>query len=335
MKYLLLPFSWLYGFLTYCRNTLYDRGFLKTYKSSLKTIIIGNLQVGGSGKTPMTAYLYELFCGRYKTSILLRGYGRKTKGLIEANDASDTISIGDEAVWYKKHLKDSRVIVSESREAGLKYLEKTDTQLVLLDDALQHRSVTADITMLLSDYSMPYYEDYPMPFGRMREYRTGDKRADIIIITKCPKDLNLEKKIDIIKKVNPLDHQTVFFTSLEIGQPYPLKGDGKLEDASYKQIVALSAIANPDSFESGCRQFCNDVKSRRFRDHHAYSKRDVDELNVELTGDSIVMTTEKDAVKLLEKGLFEMIEEDRYYVLPVRPFFLFDEEKKFKQSIRF
>ncbi len=176
-KYLLMPFGWLYGSIASLRNRLYDRKVFESYESALKTIVIGNLQVGGSGKTPHTALLYNFLKGQYKIGILSRGYGRKTRGLQVADDTSDAGQIGDEPLWYHKTLTGAKVVVAESRKAGLQYLEQQGLNLVLLDDAYQHRAVTCTINLLLTDYHLPYYNDHVMPYGRLREWKTGDKRA--------------------------------------------------------------------------------------------------------------------------------------------------------------
>jgi len=333
MKFLLLPFSWLFGVLTYIRNWLYNRGYIKTYKSSIKSIVIGNLQVGGSGKTPMTAYLFDELKSHFKIAILSRGYGRKSKGLLVANASSSPADIGDEPKWYYDHLIGSTVVVAEKRQLGLQYLETTDNNLVLLDDAYQHRAITADCYLLLSEYSNPYFKDYPMPYGRMREYRTGDKRADAIIITKCPANLNIQEKIDSIKKINPLDGQEVYFTSLQAFKPVALKGNKEFNANDYHSIIALSGIANPSSFLDMCSSFGKTVIEKSFKDHHTYTSQDIASIESMISQGVCVICTEKDAVKLKEKDLFNDLSENAYFSLPVRPYFLFDEANKFKQCI--
>lgn len=331
MKFLFLPFSWIYGLVAWIRNKLYDRKILKSYKSPLKTIVVGNLQVGGSGKTPLTAYLYKWLSAYYRCAILSRGYGRRTKGLIEAGPDANAWIIGDEPYWYFKHLKDARIVVSEKRKAGLKYLETKDSRLVLLDDAFQHRAVQGDISIVLSEYSKPYYNDYPLPFGRMREYRTGDKRADIIIMTKCPMKLTLQEKIGIIQHINPLEDQHIFFTTIVKGRTYPLRGNKPLESVAYNHIIALSAIANPDSFVAMCWEYTNHVTKLSYRDHYEYSETDVERFKSMLDDDTVIICTEKDAVKL--ENFVSLIPENKFFVLPIEMQFLFHEEAKFKKLV--
>jgi tetraacyldisaccharide 4'-kinase len=334
MKFILLPFSWLFGLITSLRNVLYDKGIFKAYQSSLKTIVIGNLQVGGSGKTPMTAYLYELFNARYHTAILSRGYGRSSSGLIEAVPDSTAETIGDEPLWYYRQLKNARVVVAEKRQEGLQYLESCDTQLVLLDDAYQHRAVKADVYLMLSEYNKPYFQDYPMPYGRLREYRTGDKRADCIIMTKCPANLRLEDKVKTIQAINPIDGQEVFFTGLSAGTPIDVKGKTSFADIDFDHVIALSGIASPDSFIAFCQSFGKPVLACSYRDHHSYTAEDIKTVLKDAGSKSIIICTEKDAVKLSAPGLIKEFGQVPLFSLPVRPYFLFDEEDKFKKVLK-
>lgn len=332
LKFLLLPFSWLYGFITFLRNKAYDRKFFKSYHSDLNTIVVGNLQVGGAGKTPMTAYLFHLLGGGADIAILSRGYGRKSKGLFFANEQSSPNEIGDEPYWYHHVLKAPKVVVSESRSAGLKFLEKANVKNVILDDAYQHRAIQADVYLLLSEYAHPYYKDYPLPYGRLREYRTGDKRADFIIFTKCPPDLNIEKKIAMISKCNPADHQQVFFTTLKYGALNPVKGDRQIVKGEYKRIIAVSGIASTSSFLDHCKEMSPSVIEKSFGDHHDYNEADIKAINELLDNETIAVCTEKDMVKLQSNWL-HLIPENKYYSLPVETSFLFHEDQKFAHSL--
>jgi tetraacyldisaccharide 4'-kinase len=333
MRFLLFPFSWIYGFVTYVRNKLYDQGVFASYKAGIRTIVIGNLQVGGAGKTPMTAFLFKYLSADYNTAILSRGYGRKTRGLIEAGVKSSAREIGDEPVWYKRTLDNATVVVAEKRKEGLQYLEQGDTSLVLLDDAYQHRSVTCDIYLLLTDYHTPYYRDFPLPAGRLREYRTEDKRADIIVVTKCPETMTLQDKVDRIQSINPYDYQHVFFTSVKPGRPYLLKGNKDAGTIRYNKIIAMSGIANPGSFVQSCKQFNRAVEALSFRDHHAYTLQDIDKAKSLAGNETIIMITEKDAVKLSDPQLLAAIPDNLFMVLPIEVGFLFGEENKFREII--
>lgn len=294
--------------------------------------MVGNLQVGGAGKTPMTAYLYKLLGAGSHTAILSRGYGRESKGLLFANENSNPKDIGDESYWYYNVLKAPKVVVSESRSTGLKFLEKANVRNVILDDAYQHRAIQADVYLLLSEFANPYYKDYPMPYGRLREYRTGDKRADFIIITKCPPNLSIEKKIEMIGKCNPADHQEVFFTTLKYGSLRPIKGNHQVTKGEFNRIIAVSGIASTQSFLNHCKELAPQVMDKSFGDHHKYSETDIKEINGLLDNDTIVICTEKDMVKIQSEWM-SLLPENKYYSLPVETGFLFQEDLKFAHSL--
>ena len=334
MRFLLLPLSYLYGAIGALRNMLYDRGIFKSYQSRLKTLVIGNLQVGGSGKTPMTAWLYGYLSPHYSTAILSRGYGRSTRGLLVADKQSSADSIGDEPLWYYQHLPNAQVVVSEKRQLGLQYLETTSTELVLLDDAFQHRAITANVYLMLSEYSRPYYNDYPMPYGRLREFRHGVKRAHGIIISKCPAELSLEEKIAMIKAINPDEHQSVFFTGLKADKPVALKGSAAFDIRNFDRIIALSGIASPASFHAFCHSFGLPVEVQAYGDHHQYTATEIQALLKQLTARTCILCTEKDAVKLSAPVLSTLWPDNLLFSLPVQPYFLFEEEDKFKRFLK-
>lgn len=334
IRYLLLPLSWVYGLLAWLRNKAFDAGVFQSYQSPLLTVVVGNLQAGGAGKTPMTAYLYGLLSPVYKTAILSRGYGRRSSGLIEAGPGCSPESIGDEPYWYYTYLNQARVLVSERRAKGLRYLEQTDAALVLLDDAYQHRAVRCDVQLLLSEYARPYYTDYVLPAGRLREFRNGDRRADFIILSKCPENLSLQDKISAISQINPLDHQMVFFTGLKPSGPRPLKGNAGFETLAPRQLLALSGIASPASFTELCLRLAPDVRALSYGDHHAYTPADIAYILEQAEADRVILCTEKDAVKLSQPDLLNLIPENRIFVLPVKPYFLFEEEARFNAAVK-
>jgi tetraacyldisaccharide 4'-kinase len=329
-----MPFGWLFGTITSLRNRLYDKGVLKSYQSGLKTIVVGNLQVGGSGKTPHTAMLFQWLSNYYKVGILSRGYGRKTKGLLVADETSSAETIGDEPFWYHRTLPNASVVVAEERKLGLAYFEKNGTELVLLDDAYQHRAVTCNLNILLSDYKLPYYNDHVMPYGRLREWKTADKRAHIIIITKCPANLKLEKKIEMIQAINPFDYQHVFFTGIKAHKPFVMKGSIDFENNNNGRLIAMSGIANPASFASQCELLNKHVVPYNFSDHFDYTAADIAKLLKTLGQADVVMVTEKDASKLLKPELLKLIPDNKFYVLPVEIYFLFNEEERFKETVK-
>lgn len=296
--------------------------------------MIGNLQVGGSGKTPHTAMLYKWLKNYYRVGILSRGYGRKTKGLIVADHKSSAKTIGDEPFWYYSTLEDATIVVAEERKIGLQYFENHSTQLVLLDDAYQHRAVTCNLNVLLTDFNLPYYLDHVMPYGRLREWKTEDRRAHIIVVTKCPRDLKLEQKIEIIQEINPYDYQHIFFTGLKAQTPYSLKGDIPFFANTQGQIIAMSGIANPESFTMQCSTLGSKVVSLAFEDHHHYTQADIRRALDMLGAYDKIFITEKDASKLVQPELLKLIPENTVYVLPVEIYFLFNEEERFKEMVK-
>jgi tetraacyldisaccharide 4'-kinase len=334
MKFILLPLSWVYGLITACRNYLYSIGVFSSYHSKLPTIVIGNLQVGGSGKTPLTALIFEYLSSKYSIAILSRGYGRKSKGLYEADQNSSPDRIGDEPFWYKQTLKDARVVVSESRKNGLQYLENSNTNLVLLDDAFQHRAIQGDVNVVLTEYSKPFTQDYMLPYGRLREYKIGYKRADILIVSKCPDKMKLEDKIEWIHKLNLRDSQEVYFTGIKALQAQSLKGNRQFNPEDFKTIKAVCGIANPNSFEHQCLKFDKQVELHAFKDHHDYTISDIEKIIETLNDDTIVMVTEKDAVKLSSPNLYKLLPENKVFVLPIKTYFLFNEQEKFFTRIK-
>ncbi len=329
-----MPFGWLYGSITSLRNRLYDKGLLKSYQSELKTIVVGNLQVGGSGKTPHTAMLYQWLSNYYKVGILSRGYGRKTNGLIVADATSNAETIGDEPSWYHRTLSNACVVVAEQRSLGLKYFEKNGTELVLLDDAYQHRAVTCNLNILLSDFKLPYFNDHVMPYGRLREWKTADKRAHIIIITKCPTNIKLEQKIEMIQAINPFDYQHVFFTGIKAHKPFVLKGSADFDSVNNGRLIAMSGIANPASFTAQCELLNKNIVPYSFVDHYDYKAADISKLLKMLGQNDVVMVTEKDASKLLKPALLKLIPDNQFFVLPVEIYFLFNEEERFKATVK-
>jgi tetraacyldisaccharide 4'-kinase len=327
MKWFLFPFTLLFAAATSIRNYLYDKGLFKTYHSKIKTICIGNIQVGGAGKTPMTALLYAWYSKNKKVSILSRGYGRKTQGLIEANQNASPQTIGDEPFWYHNTLH-AHTVVAEKRKEGLQFLEKKQTDLVLLDDAFQHRNVTCDVNLVLTDFNKPFYNDCLMPFGRLREMASGLKRADALVFTKCPVNLSEDLKNELLKKVKGV--RNVFFSGIEYSEPVALKGNVCFKEKQFKRIIAVSAIANSTPFVEHCQSICENVLAMDFRDHHDYQIADVQKMIALLDENSLVLCTEKDAVKLGAHQFKSIIPLNQFFYIPIATKILFNEASRLK-----
>jgi tetraacyldisaccharide 4'-kinase len=299
IKNALLPLSWIYGTITDVRNFLFDKGILDSAKVPQKVIVVGNLTVGGTGKTPVIEYLTRLLSKQIPTAILSRGYGRQTAGFIEAGSTATAATIGDEPFqFYTKFGNDAIVAVCEKRvEGALKIHEKhPEIALLLLDDAFQHRAIRRDINILLNDYNRPFYKDHPFPAGRLRERRHGAGRADAVIVTKCPAALGALDKENIRNNIHRYTRADVpvFFAITRYNVPRSYE-DAPVE---LKNVKMAAGIANPLPFAAYLTTRFSVTDQKVFPDHHNYTPSDVEDLIKNLKNDTFVVTTEKDMVKL-------------------------------------
>ncbi|WP_031529233.1 tetraacyldisaccharide 4'-kinase [Dyadobacter crusticola] len=300
LKAALIPFSWVYGLVTRLRNLLYDLGWFRSNKAPQMVISIGNLTVGGTGKTPVTEYLAQMLAASAPPAILSRGYGRKTRGFVLAGADSTAAEIGDEPMqFYRKfNAKEIIVAVSENRTAGAARLAELypETRLLLLDDAFQHRAIQRDINILLNDFNRPFYKDHPFPAGRLRENRNGAKRADIVIVTKCPAELNQSAKDEIRKRIAYYagTEKPVFFSFTDYAAPVGYNGAA----VQLKNVKIAAGIADPTPFIRYIHGHFTVLDTVIFPDHHNYTLAEVEGLIKYLKNDTFVLTTEKDMVKL-------------------------------------
>ncbi|MBS1495504.1 MAG: tetraacyldisaccharide 4'-kinase [Bacteroidetes bacterium] len=336
-RYLLLPFSLLYGAAVWLRNWLYDINILKSSAFNFPIICIGNLAVGGTGKTPMTEYLVELLDGKYITATLSRGYKRKTKGFAIAGPGTTAIEIGDEPMQFHQKYPNLTVAVGEERLVAIPQLlhEKPMTQVIILDDAFQHRSVRAGLNILLTEYKNLYTRDIMLPSGDLRDIKKSSKRADIIIVTKCKAALTDEEKNNIIKEINPLLHQEIFFTEIIYTQPYHLFNKSTINFSADTDCLLLCGIANPKPLKEFLTAHVHSYDMLRFPDHHIFSSDDLTDIKTQFekleSQHKIIVTTEKDAVRLQK---FEKeISDYPIYVMPIRHQFLFSQGNIFNQKI--
>lgn len=299
IKVILTPLSWIYGLITDIRNLLYDRQILRSERPTQFTLSIGNITVGGTGKTPMTEYLVRLLASQNATAILSRGYGRKTKGFLLARPGLTADDIGDEPLQYFEKFGDSvSVAVCEKRVIGAREIAsiKPDVKLLLLDDAFQHRAILQDLKLVLTDYHRLFYNDLPFPAGRLRETRAGAKRADAIIVTKCPTTLTQEDRKQISSRISKYSREDapIFFSYIRYGTAIGYNGD----PVTLNNVKLVAGIANPATFITHIKQYCNVIEEIIFPDHHNYSTDDLKGLIKYLKNDTFVVTTEKDMVKL-------------------------------------
>lgn len=311
------------------RNLAFDLQWLKSRGYRVPVISVGNLSAGGTGKTPMVEYLVNAFRDK-NTAVVSRGYGRKTKGLILAGQEHTASEIGDEPYQIYRKFPHILLALSEKRLEGIDALLAQKPELILLDDAYQHRYVKAGFQILLTTFDKPYYKDLILPAGNLRESTAGRKRADAIIITKCPPGLDLATAKKMVKKLGPVPHQQVFCTSLAYGSPVNHQGEVAAKE---DEFTALSGIADPRLFlEQLQKSGFQTANHLRFGDHHHFSESDLEKLTSEINSGRRVITTEKDWVRLM--GRLQDEHWDAIFYLPVKVQFLFGEEKKFLTLLR-
>ncbi|PUZ20973.1 lipid-A-disaccharide kinase [Chitinophaga costaii] len=304
LKFLLYPFSLLYGLVMWLRNRLYDNKVLTAVEFDLPVIAVGNLSMGGTGKTPHVEYLIKLLQDSYPVATLSRGYQRSTRGYVLANDRTTANDIGDEPMQFHRKFPGIKVCVGEERMLAIPQLvgDAPDTQVILLDDAFQHRSVKPGLNILITDYSRRFTKDHVVPFGYLREGRKGYRRANIIIVSKCPPELDQQDMNAIRQEIAPLPGQQVYFTCLQYGQLYDLFSGEPFRPADYDAVLLVAGIARPEPLLSNLQQLFPKVYLLPFPDHYYYSVRDLEKVRKELDdlpgARKLIITTEKDAVRL-------------------------------------
>jgi tetraacyldisaccharide 4'-kinase len=338
MRILLLPIALLYHIVLTLRHKLYDWHFFKVTRFEKPVICVGNLRLGGTGKTPHTEYLVNLLKGTYSVATLSRGYGRKTKGFLLANDTSTSEDLGDEPLHYFRKFPGIQVAVDEDRVDGVRklLLSPYNAEVVLLDDAFQHRSLKAGLNILLTEYSHLYTDDFLFPAGTLRDVRSAAKRAHLIVVSKAPKELSETEKTQIIRKLKPLEHQKVFFSYMEYAPLQALNPKAeRFGNEPADAIVAFCGIAHPEPFVEELKKQYKTVDFLPFADHHPYTEEDLKSIMKRfenLRGEKkIIITTEKDAARLTNSPYLCMFESAPLYALPVKVHFI--EEEKFNNEI--
>jgi tetraacyldisaccharide 4'-kinase len=336
-RYILFPFSVVYGSVIGLRNKLFDKNILRSASFNFPIVCIGNLALGGTGKTPMTEYLIRLLDQQYEVATLSRGYKRKTKGFAIADEKTTAIDIGDEPMQLHKKFPNVSVAVAEERVVGIPQLlhSRPQTQVILLDDAFQHREVRAGLNILLTEYSHLYTRDLILPAGNLRDVKQSSARAHIIVVTKCKTDLEEAEKNALIKELDPLPHQKIYFTSIDYGMPHHLFTKETISLNQDVAVLLISGVANPKPLEEVVGSYVADYDLMLYRDHHIFSiddfaaiKRRFGELG---SPQKIILTTEKDGVRLAK---FESeLQHLPVYVLPMKHRFLFDEAAAFNSQV--
>jgi len=324
LRNLLFPFSLLYGGITAFRNYFYDKGWFESKRYDLPVVCVGNLSTGGTGKSPMIEFLIDFLKVDYRVAVLSRGYKRKTSGFKEVLSNSTAEEVGDEPLQFKQNFPNIRVAVCTNRQEGIEKL-KAKADVILLDDAFQHRRVNASLNILLTPFNDLYIKDYPLPAGNLREFRCGAKRADIIMVTKCPDGVPYAEMQTIQFELKPNELQKVYFS--KIGYEETIYGPSETLSLQYlqdKPFTLVTGIANPkplvEFLKSKDFKFTHD----KFPDHHNFSESEVSKLKK----NEIILTTEKDYMRLQPKlGKFAV------YYLPIKTLILRDQEEFFKSTI--
>ena len=341
MKYLrqlLFPFSLLYGLVVIIRNWCYDAGLFKSYEFKVPVISVGNLEVGGAGKSPMTEYLIRLFKNEYKLATLSRGYGRETKGYITATDDATATEVGDEPSQFKHKFPEVTVLVCEKRVFGIgKLLPGHD--IILLDDAYQHREVKPGFSVLLFDYRNVTKPHLLLPAGNMREPFAGRWRADVLVVSKCPETLTVDEQTDLIAHLKPLNYQEVFFTSIAY---QPLQDmDGKVVKTTIDSdttVFLLTGIANAEPLLQQLQKSTSHIIHHNYPDHHQFSLKNIaklaDEFATCASQKKLVITTEKDAQRLHEQALLPLVKQLAVLVLPIGVNFLNNGQQHFDELLK-
>lgn len=324
MNRLLAPLSWLYAIVLYIRHWLYDSGILKSKSFSVPTICIGNLALGGTGKTPHTEYLIKLLKDKANVAVLSRGYGRKTEGFILANEDSTAEHIGDEPLQYRLKFNNITVAVDEDRCEGVYRLMRQEKapDVILLDDAYQHRKIKPGINVLLTEYYNIYKKDMLIPAGKLRDIKCAAKRADIIIVTKSPRVLLPYDKRDVVQLIDAKPYQKVFFTYIDFQGLKPVNNTAKetiLQDM--KSVYLFCGIANPYPLEDYLKRKYNTLITKYFDDHHHFNDNDIDIIldgyDSVIGKNKIIVTTEKDLMRLTNSSLINRFENVPLFTIPI------------------
>ncbi|MBS7255556.1 tetraacyldisaccharide 4'-kinase [Flavobacterium branchiicola] len=327
LRKLLFPFAVLYGFITSIRNFLFDKGVLKSTSFDVPVIAVGNLSVGGTGKTPQIEYLIRLLSNEFKIATLSRGYKRKSQGFVLADENANAEILGDEPFQFYQKFPNIQVAVDANRTNGIQQLlsQKEKPEIILLDDAYQHRKVKAGFYILLSSFDDLYADDFMLPTGNLRESRNGANRASIVVVTKCPKDLAAEKQEKIRRKLKLNNTQQLFFTFIDYDDVvYGKDKKVAIQEIKTESKLLLAGIAKPKPFFDYLKNETDECLT--FPDHHHFSDADLETIKSK-ANDRKIITTEKDYVRLKDSNLVSEL-----YYLPIKSTFI-NHQKNFDESI--
>lgn len=341
MRLFLAPLSWLYAIALHLRHKLYDWGILESKSFDVPTICVGNLALGGTGKTPHTEYLIKLLKDKAKVAVLSRGYGRKSTGFVLAEENTPYEQIGDEPLQYHLKFNDITVAVDEKRCDGVEKLMALETppEVILLDDAFQHRQIKSGLNLLLTEYYNIYKKDMLVPAGKLRDVKCAADRADVIIVTKSPKVLLPYDKRDVINLIDAKPHQKIFFTYIDFQELKPINEMAtNLPLESMKSCYLFCGIANPYPLEDYLKRKFNTLITNYFSDHHCYNEDDIHAIlsgyNSVIGKSKIIITTEKDLMRITNSSFLSKFENVPLFTIPIEVKFNDSkEEETFKNLI--
>lgn len=341
LKILLLPFAALYFLVVSLRKFAYDIALLRSSRFDIPTICIGNLSVGGVGKTPHVEFLTEMLSPYIEIGILSRGYRRKTEGFMFVNEHHTALEVGDEPLQYRRKYPSVVVAVGEQRAFAIPNMlyKFPNIQAILLDDAYQHLAVKPYMNILITEYNHPFFNDMIVPIGRLREGRSGYKRADIIVVSKSPQDLQETDRQSFVSKIKPLAHQSVYFSTYEYGEPYHIfQPDLIAEMSPETHIVLISGIARPEYLVQYLSEKVGLITSVEYEDHRQFTNYDVARLK-QIFDDSkaekkLIFTTEKDATRLDMHRSFLEKNQMHIFAVPIKVKIMFDEQAAFDSDIK-
>ncbi|WP_290793913.1 tetraacyldisaccharide 4'-kinase [Flavihumibacter sp. UBA7668] len=337
LRMLLFPFSLLYWVAIFLRNKLYDWKVLKSASFNIPIVCVGNIAAGGTGKSPMVEWLLRQFGKELKMATLSRGYKRKTSGYALANAETTALEIGDEPMQFHLKFPHVSVAVGEERVVAVPLLlhDRPETELIVLDDAFQHRAIKAGLNIVLTDYSNLYSRDWYLPTGDLRDEKRSAERADIIVVTKCPANLSEQQAKEIEKELEPAPRQELFFASISYGSPYQLVSRQERKLEANMEVLLVTGIANPKPLKRLLSEKVASYEQMVFSDHHIFTIDDIKEIErrfSQLGGNKkIILTTEKDAVRLMK--FQQDLAAWSLYVLPIEMVFLFNKMDRFKSII--
>lgn len=343
-KFLLYPFAAIYGLIVSLRNFLYDYKIFKSTEFEIPVISIGNITVGGTGKTPHTEYLVELLRKQFLVTTISRGYKRKTKGFQEVEVGSLATAIGDEPLQIKTKFSNIQVVVDEKRVHAIEKIQRQAASqlpdIILLDDAYQHRSVSAGINILLIDFNRPIDRDRLLPVGRLRESKWQMKRANVIIYTKCPQEISPITRRILMKDVNLRPYQNLFFTTMvyePLAPVFPEEAIPTPRLASDRvSVLLVTGIANPEHLQKYLSNFSENITSLKFPDHHHFNAANIQQIEQKFAtieaANKIIITTEKDSMRLKDMDLSPSLKANLFYI-PLKIKFLHSEGKNFDEKI--